>query len=1841
MKDTGAAELIPDTNCLSVTSHGMEYLSNAFPLGTGPLFDFEAHAHADGGVGLDCSVSLTSTSFRNSTSKGSPRTPSGHFASLTQRMLGCSMSHSTNPLSGTSGMNLNWRGSSLLVNSSFSTCVTNTDLPTISEPNFPDNASSYMYFKDDSPRNILYNATTVENNRIYVDSCTFIHYAHARSGGAISLNDVGADVWIKKSTFQNCYSVEGCGGAMYFSNNDADLYNTGSIEIFGCTLSENTCVLSGGHVFLEYYESVVVAECVFEDFWIHPHLANDLLTDSFHISTNYFVRFHNSTFARNKGYRVGGLAVNAYGHTSDVVLSDLLYLENECVHQTEASKLSDCAANAVVKIQAFDCFSTSSLPRSGMTDGLDIFPSLVGPSILNVAMTEKLNDAKDGFLLEVSFEGMFTGTTRKYSMTLEDKSSNYVRIEGLSFGRTASESFSRPLLLTSAEETFQFNASFKIVTMEKAATTASNDYDVGEGPEPEWSLWYHATTSKFGNLIPMSFTTPSPPTLTKITAALDTTNLNAVDLTLTIDKVLGGDFKLIVTDTSDSSAAEIDLGTYSFESSVTESSQSKSITIYPTGKLAYGKTYRIKTLESPTLPIVHSSRTFTVPVLPVRVESTSNPQLNDAKTEVTVSLNGMGFTSTITSISVKRSTQTIAAKSVTIKSLTLLELVVPAGRSESSTTVQFGEEYLIESVTTSDSSTVTINGEVKFSVPLAPIVSSPSTRLDTTSNMHFKLSVSCANFQSGTKWNVFLQDRTEPILIDISTSLTGESDRVKAGGNGELKFDSTYVITSITLHGSPAVHALFTDASFTTPKGPTLTSISNASVSPSDSNSVSMTLVGERMPSALFSIQVVEVGQSSVTHTLDGSFSSSTNGRIDVEVRNKNTIEYGKVYQIETVSNFDVIVALPSTLTFEVPVFLTKVSSTINILNNEEVFVSVSGFGFPPSTNFDLTIVQVDTQNTAIGQPFILGSQFPPTPSNADISTHKITTTVEIGKLEPGKKYKLTSFDISSKLTAIEQDLVFDVLSPPTLTSIALIPSGNSKRVFKLEVNGTDLPQGKTFVIKLKEFDSTFEILVESLLSGSSSEIGLGFSDTLQFSTTYHLDKATLKSDPAISPTFSSLYFQTEAQPHPLILFADTTTHSDPFFCGDLSLPCSSMDVAWKIVTAFSATQIQLKIPLTTTLFSPIAISEMMTVSLERGGVQTAIFSIPPTLTENSNGILISIAGTVEIEHVNINVAASPHDFILLDVSSGSLSMTDVKLTRVMAEVLPVESLEELCSWETGLMQLSNSDVTVHTTVFSGFEMGVLWMEGSNLTLSYCTFGQNGQQRTSFPSARQNIRCEGGIVSITQNAESNANTVHQWISSENCEVSLNNQTLSAPLFVPSLDANNSKTTFDKKQSHFTVEIVGSMLVPCGLSLEVFSITPSSSTSNDNPPSVVLPLSFDQTSHWSEDNLSLIIPSSSLALLSPTLQWEARLLFAGNQSTASFLFQLNSKDRIAQSFKNSLPWFIPLVVGVIVLILAIIVIIIVCLRRRKQKSKEAQSRSHLAEELEDEIPVKYDHNNLDNQTTHNVIELKDDEDGRFALAQKNYPSTELPVPEMEESKEDTPMLIPVTALRCEGDFPVVVVDGVNTLYQRIHHGNKIAEMKKKEMGSRIAAGLIRMVEDKVHLGAAARLTPHWVVVDKNDTIHLRIEEPQNTQTQNPSDHQMPHHVHANMTKALADGIEGIRWRAPEEGEKESEVNENVDKVKVSVFRLGLVLWEMETELVPFGEIDAVSAHRQLACGVELQLGKIQDSSVRELISQCLHVEPEQRPTLKDIFATLETSMNTTQKQAANSNLLNSN
>ncbi|KAK2946534.1 hypothetical protein BLNAU_18510 [Blattamonas nauphoetae] len=93
----------------------------------------------------------------------------------------------------------------------------------------------------------------------------------------------------------------------------------------------------------------------------------------------------------------------------------------------------------------------------------------------------------------------------------------------------------------------------------------------------------------------------------------------------------------------------------------------------------------------------------------------------------------------------------------------------------------------------------------------------------------------------------------------------------------------------------------------------------------------------------------------------------------------------------------------------------------------------------------------------------------------------------------------------------------------------------------------------------------------------------------------------------------------------------------------------------------------------------------------------------------------------------------------------------------------------------------------------------------------------------------------------------------------------------------------------------------------------------------------------------------------------------------------------------------------------------------------------------------------------------------------------------------------------------------------------------------------------------------------------------------------------------------------RWIAPELGEEEGGMNEGEEKGKnleAAVFSLGLVLFEIESGKVPFGEIDGVNAHRQLGTGTRPKMENMSEEMI-ELISSCLNVNAMERPSLDTI------------------------
>ncbi|KAK2953689.1 hypothetical protein BLNAU_11410 [Blattamonas nauphoetae] len=1427
-------------------------------------------------------------------------------------------------------------------------------------------------------------------------------------------------------------------------------------------------------------------------------------------------RLDNSTLFHNEGKRTGGLTFQVLSPPNSLTLTDILFIDNTCTGTTLRDQMTDCIFlnyQASLSFEFFDCFSTSAQPHCGTHSAYQVFPDVIGPSITSVAQSDRMNENRDGIDIVLLFEGVFTGTSRKYDVTLEDADGTQFVAENVSFSKTVGTvtiALSNPSVPSLSSST-----TYTIDEVKKSLIqSTSNEFVVGGDEEPDWTWWHHTAASRAGQMVGLSFTTPKGPTLTNIQADLNPSNANEAIVSVTVSEIMVGSFELIVFDASDEQEQAISIGSFTFSASPTQTS-SHTVMIDQSGVLSYGKKYQVKSFASSTLIVSHTALTFdmpdepprisqakptlsgtnetwvdlvltgdglpkgkgftivvkemegdaiksgateisltgtisgssgtttsctasveiynktdtleyskkykiislsingnaglvdpttnfTVPDSPCRLEEMKTPSLNGEKTQVSVKVTGVGFTPTISQIEMTRGDLTITSTSITIGSTTELTAKFQAGKTESGTELEFGMSYEIESV--SGPSTIYVNSGVGFTVPVPGIVASTSTELNSTTNDHFKVIVNGMNFEPGTEWTLKLKDRDEEISVTMTSAGQGESSWVKAGGPGEIEFGQTYTLLMMYQNSNVPEHLVCEGISLTTPPGPALTKIT-CSIHPSNVNESIVSVTVSPSSAGSFLLTVVDESDELEQEISIGPFSfassSTETSSHTVVIRPAGLLSYGKTYTVKTLSSSSMIV-LHSSPTFKVPSLLQAASASLNLKNLDEVIVSLTAFEFPRSTPVALTIVEVDQNDYPKGSPFTLTG----TTATTGDSTHILNTLIETGKLQRGNRFEMTQCDLTDQVTVLNGRVFFRVPDPPTLTDVHFSFATTSNTTFRLILEGTDFPVGETFLVSLKDFSDRIEVTFATPSEGSSAELALGWSDSLQFDTAYPLVSVVHKGSSGFSMPFTGLTLETGTRPDPLFLFANDSGSSDPKFCGSVARPCSSVDVAWMIVDAYSPQIVSLVLDEATLLSSPVVVVSRHAVVLSPYVLSSSLV-IPSTASLGDSAGLISVAGTLFLGSVNVEVQIDALSFVLFDVKGGMLMMNSVNISGVASSSPLVDGIEGLCSWETGLIKLHEGRMETNSCEFSSIGMGAIWMESSNLSLTSTQILSNGARFSLFPSAQQDVMCESGNITILPNSSSNTPKDH-WISSTpECSVAVNESELKSPHFVPSLDAKNCTSTLSKKKDSFSVFVVGSKLFPCGLKLEVSESSSSSSqSSQSNSSPVEVPLSFSSAESWNETNINLSIPLSSLSTLSFDEGWTARFVFGKNELTESFTFLKTLKERKAESLQQTLPWLIPVIVCSVLLLLAVLVFVVVVIcRRRRQMAKSDSSAVVNQKELSENEAGKDSH------------EAETD----MASDEKEDTQTEL------HQRNSEPRAEPVAGLECEENVGIAQVE----------------------------------------------------------------------------------------------------------------------------------------------------------------------------------------------------------------------
>ncbi|KAK2954229.1 hypothetical protein BLNAU_10884 [Blattamonas nauphoetae] len=755
--------------------------------------------------------------------------------------------------------------------------------------------------------------------------------------------------------------------------------------------------------------------------------------------------------------------------------------------------------------------------------------------------------------------------------------------------------------------------------------------------------------------------------------------------------------------------------------------------------------------------------------------------------------------------------------------------------------------------------------------------------------------------------------------------------------------------------------------------------------------------------------------------------------------------------------------------------------------------------------------------------------------------------------------------------------------------------------------------------VEQSEADRSGEAVSDSFL--------IGRPDSYQFDTQYsttsverlnELDPIVLGGDGLTATTGSRL--------DEVLIYSDSGSTADSsLFCGERTQPCVSVELGWSIVEMIGATRSTLGIVDATTLSARISISHSQHVVITKGTNSEPTLRIPSSVVHPSADSVVMVAvedAFFEISSVNVELEPIDLSFSLLSASDSTIVLLSVSLTgsKLTSEGNDDPTTQELCEWESGIIKLVNSSTSITLSGFSRLSQGVINMKGSSLTIQTSSFSDNTPRSTLFPSFRRNIRCsdEGEIEigSLSGGDGASDKHPHLWISADDCQLDGEEAKPEASHFIPTLSSDSS-SSFVKKEKTFNVTIQGTVLIPCSLSLEVFEKTKDGLNGKSIPFALtaITALSFDETC------INLAIPLSSLSTLDDTLEWRGRLAYGKEPMTnTSFLIQLNATARLAQSVRENMKWWLPLVIVLVFLALLAIAIALICLCRKKQsKEKKAEEmRATVESPIEDEKVDVHSDGQIGVNSIQTFTSLGTNEETKQD-ADLNQSDGLADLADVEEA-----------VLCAMGELKTTVyVSKDRTLYNALHSeirwGVQVRQTQKQ-----LVKGLQQISQKDRDARILRVLTAHNILFDTagNTCFRLNLDPTPHTPlpvfSQPDSQAQQEPLVLTNDSSQNPPNqskndpsTEGQRWFAPEVIEKK----QNINSIHAAVFSLGLVLWEMETGSVPFGEQDAVNASRQIVAGTTPKLELVKNKDMRELIEKCLTHEASQRPHLDDIDAAL--------------------
>ncbi|KAK2950887.1 hypothetical protein BLNAU_14189 [Blattamonas nauphoetae] len=861
----------------------------------------------------------------------------------------------------------------------------------------------------------------------------------------------------------------------------------------------------------------------------------------------------------------------------------------------------------------------------------------------------------------------------------------------------------------------------------------------------------------------------------------------------------------------------------------------------------------------------------------------------------------------------------------------------------------------------------------------------------------------------------------------------------------------------------------------------------------------------------------------------------------------------------------------------------------------------------------------------------------------------------------------ISSFSPSSHASNAEASTIsidisevqFEEFSVAANTPVIELKDAQKITLSKITFSKVKLEDGSTEALRIAVRGSKLSEVIERV-KGNGFPFRGGSDDALYLSTDLSQSIDDTKRDVTL------LFYLSPFSGSPIIV---GTRGMDGWGCGDSTFPCRSLDEADTHLNASPGTieifdsavlqseldfiQYKTKVTSQTGTMATLEVSvggslvNQADIAAHSLTIDSLLFSVQAGRT---TPLMKSTSGSLSIESCSFSSSA-PLDTKLVEITGGSMDMTKVTLTSLsFSEALitfsnfstvslfevthkncPAATLllfegngsdtqtitlkecdfhgptttnadedTDLCEWTSGLIQIEKCSVDVISSTFLRLSQGAFRVVNGTLNRIEGTLDENSANDATFKSLNRNIRCtNGSVVRYSASSSDSVSSDSMWISTDGtCFVQRNNQTVSNPFFVPSLTLANCLATLKKGDENYEVVLKGTNLIPCGLSF----IVRDNTTAKNDPKEFSISFPSDPSSVHNDTDIAFLVPSSNLSILTPKLGWVGLISFGSSGETDAFTFKMNSREALAQAMRKTLPWLIPLI---IVVCAAIIVVIVVLVLRLRKKNKKPNGMSEMdqtdAVEAEDE---KIEVMDGTQEGVHAGNQLGTEVEVRTADTERKGDSEQSSIP---------PTFNVIEALRCGDKLEMTVVREIDTLYNALH-SDKRRNIVKRVVQRQLAMGLVKVADANLNPDILTKLSSHWVMFDKTGCVCLKTQDSIPTVLE-PSPSPSPNEV-------ITAGQAGQRWKAPEvvKMEEQKDTTSVFDAHKAAVFSLGLVLWEIETGLVPFGEIDAVNAQRQLGTGVLPKMEGV-PKSMQEIIKACLNLVPDDRPSLSTVSSEL--------------------